>query len=65
MCGNMLLYKYFAVKDKLPCPTGLLFCDSSLAIVATNEEGTKVIDSEKEKTMKNCKRGEHAKYSLL
>ena len=63
MCGNMLLYKYFAVKDKLPRPTGPLFCDSSLANVAANEEGTKVMDSEKEKIMKNCKRGEHAKYS--
>ena len=58
MCGYMLLYKYFAAKDELPHPTGLLsFWLSSLAIVAASEEkleNTKVMDSEKEKTMKNC-----------
>ena len=64
MCGYMLLYKYFAAKDELPHPTGLLSCWlSSLAIVAASEENTKVIDSEKEKTMKNCMRGEYVKYS--
>ena len=62
----MSLYKYFSVKDKLPHPSLSL---SSSAIVAANGEVTKVMDSEKEKTMKNgmknCKRGEHVKYSLL
>ena len=66
--AGMSLYKYFSVKDKLHHPTGpvsLLLISS--AIVAANGEVTKVMDSEKEKTtkngMKNCKRGEHAKYS--
>ena len=64
----MSLYKYFSVKDKLPHPTGPLSLSLSLsAIVAGNRDVTKVMESEKEKTMKNgmknCKRGEYAKYS--
>ena len=61
---------YFAVKDKLPCPTGPLSLSLSLSvIVATNRGVAKVLDSvekenTEEKTMKNCKRGEYAKYSL-
>ena len=51
----MLLYKYFAVKYKLCRPTGLLFLSlSSFAIFAANGEITKVMDLEKEETMKNC-----------
>ena len=51
----MLLYKYFAVKYKLRRPTGLLFLSlSSFAIVAANGEITKIMDLEKEETMKNC-----------
>ena len=65
----MSLYKYFAVKDKLPRPTGPLSLSlSSSAIVAANGEVTKVLDTvekekTEEKTTKNCKRGEYAKYS--
>ena len=51
----MLLYKYFAVKYKLRSPTGLLSLSlSSSAIVAANGEITKVMDSEKEETIKKC-----------
>ena len=51
----MLLYKYFAVKYKLRCPTGPLSLSlSSSANVAANGEITKVMDLEKEDTMKNC-----------
>ena len=64
----MSLYKYFSVKDKLLHPTGPVSLSlSSSAIVTANGEVTKVMDLEKEKPMKNgmknCKRGEHAKYS--
>ena len=53
----MSLYKHFTVKDKHPHPTvSLSLWLSSSGIVATNKEGTKVMDSIKEKTMKNCKR---------
>ena len=52
----MLLYKYFVVKCKLCLPTGLLPLSlSSPAIVAANGEITKVMDSEKEEIMKNCR----------
>ena len=51
----MLLYKYFAVKCKLCHPIGPLSLSlSSSAIVAANREITKVMDIEKEETMKNC-----------
>ena len=36
---------------------------SPSAIANTKGEVTKVIESEKEKTMNNCKRGEYTKYS--
>ena len=52
---NILLYKYFVVKYKFRSSTGPLSLSlSSSAIVAANGEITKVVDSEKEKTMKNC-----------
>ena len=50
---HIFLYKYFAVKYKLCRPNGPLSLSSS-AIVAANREITKVVDSEKEETMKNC-----------
>ena len=51
----MLLYKHFVVKYKLRCPTGPLSLSlSSSAIVTANGKITKVMDSEKEETMKNC-----------
>ena len=49
---DISLYKYFAVKYKLQCPTGLLSLSLSLslsAIVAANGEITKVVDSERRK----------------
>ena len=51
----MLLYKYFAAKCKFRHPTaaGPLSCHCHhLAIVAANEEITKVMVSEKEETMR-------------
>ena len=54
---DISLYNYFAVKYKLQRPTGPLSLSLSLslsAIVAANGEITKVVDSEKEETMKNC-----------
>ena len=51
----MLFYKYFAVKYKLRRPTGPFhFTLSSSANIAANGEITKVMDLEKEETMKNC-----------
>ena len=52
---DILLYKYLAVKYKLRNPNEPLSLSlSSSATVAANGEITKVADSEKEKTMKNC-----------
>ena len=51
----MLLYKYFAIKYKLHRPAGLLSLSlSSSANIAANREITKVMELEKEETMKNC-----------
>ena len=62
----VLLYKYFAPKHKFPCHTELLPLSlSSSVIVATNGEVTEVMDSEKEKSITNCARGECAKYPIL
>ena len=64
----MLLYKYFAVKYELHRLTGLLPLSlSSPAIIAANGEITKVMDSEKEETMKNCRLAgpNHSLYSAL
>ena len=61
MCVNISLCKYFTVKDKRTHPTGLLSL-SLLSSVAANGKITQVMNSEKEKTMKNCKGGEYVKY---
>ena len=56
----MLSYKYFVAKDKLLRLTGQLSLSlSSSAIITANGEATKVMDSEKEETIKNCKRWIH------
>ena len=64
----MLLYKYFAIKYELRRLTGLLPLSlSSPAIIAANGKITKVMDSEKEETMKNCRLAwpKHSSYSAL
>ena len=62
-CGNMSVYKHFAVKDKLFHQTGLLsLLLSSPAFVTANEDVNKVMNSEKEKTTNYCKRGKFADY---
>ena len=60
----MLLYKYFAGKYKLwPLSSSL----SSSANVAVNGEITKLMDLEKEETMKNCSLAwpEHPSHRVL
>ena len=55
--------KVLCSKRQASLLTGLLsLLLSSSAILTANKEDTKVMYPEKEKTMKNCKRGEYAKY---
>ena len=62
LCGNNYVVVQVVAKDEVPHPTWPLYLWlSSLAIVAASEESTKVMDSEKEKTIKTI-RGEYVKY---